>query len=107
MVTMGPPQGVRPGDILEVLHAFGGRGEDELIMSPRDKIELVELDEGFGDAWYLGKNLRTGQTGLFPASMRLPYPLTQPPPTIHRANTSDKTLPKLPQKRHSRSRQYL
>lgn len=39
-------------------------------MSPRDKIELVELDEGFGDAWYLGRNLRTGQTGLFPASMR-------------------------------------
>ncbi|KAJ5130973.1 Sterile alpha motif type 2 [Penicillium bovifimosum] len=68
MVTMGPPQGVRPGDILEVLHEFGGRGEDELIMLPRDKIELVELDEGFGDAWYLGKNLRTGQTGLFPAN---------------------------------------
>ncbi|OQE47357.1 hypothetical protein PENCOP_c001G00706 [Penicillium coprophilum] len=68
MVTMGPPQGVRPGDILEVLHEFGGRGEDELVMLPRDKIELVELDEGFGDAWYLGKNLRTGQTGLFPAN---------------------------------------
>ncbi|CAG8888442.1 unnamed protein product [Penicillium egyptiacum] len=68
MVTMGPPQGVRPGDILEVLHEFGGRGEDELIMSPRDNIELIELDEGFGDAWYYGKNLRTGQTGLFPAN---------------------------------------
>ncbi|KGO71925.1 Sterile alpha motif, type 2 [Penicillium italicum] len=68
MVTMGPPQGVRPGDILEVLHEFGGRGEDELIMLPRDKIELIELDEGFGDAWYYGKNLRTGQTGLFPAN---------------------------------------
>ncbi|KAJ5834736.1 Sterile alpha motif type 2 [Penicillium robsamsonii] len=68
MVTLGPPQGVRPGDILEVLHEFGGRGEDELIMLPRDKIELVELDEGFGDAWYLGRNLRTGQTGLFPAN---------------------------------------
>lgn len=49
---------------------FGGRGEDELVMMPRDKIELIELDEEFGDAWYLGKNLRTGQTGLFPASMR-------------------------------------
>ncbi|KAJ9492577.1 hypothetical protein VN97_g638 [Penicillium thymicola] len=68
MVTMGPPQGVRPGDILDVLHEFGGRGEDELIMLPRDKIELIELDEGFGDAWYYGKNLRTGQTGLFPAN---------------------------------------
>ena len=48
---------------------FGGRGEDELVMMPRDRIELIELDEEFGDAWYLGKNLRTGQTGLFPASM--------------------------------------
>jgi hypothetical protein len=52
-----------------VLDEFGGRGEDELVMSPRDRIELVELDDEFGDAWYLGKNLRTGQTGLFPASM--------------------------------------
>lgn len=43
-------------------------------MLPRDKIELIELDEGFGDAWYYGKNLRTGQTGLFPASMRAPSP---------------------------------
>ncbi|CAG8314407.1 unnamed protein product [Penicillium salamii] len=68
MVTMGPPQGVRPGDVLEVIHDFGGRGEDELVMMPRDKIELIELDEEFGDAWYLGKNLRTGQTGLFPAN---------------------------------------
>ncbi|KAJ5774317.1 Sterile alpha motif type 2 [Penicillium paradoxum] len=67
---MGPPQGVRPGDILEVVHEFGGRGEDELIMLPRDRIELLELDEGFGDAWYLGKNLRTGQTGLFPGTAR-------------------------------------
>ncbi|CAI7581631.1 unnamed protein product [Penicillium glandicola] len=68
MATMGPPEAVRPGDILEVRHEFGGRGEDELIMLPRDKIELIELDDEFGDAWYLGKNLRTGQTGLFPAN---------------------------------------
>ncbi|KAI1831673.1 hypothetical protein DTO013E5_1410 [Penicillium roqueforti] len=68
MVTMGPPKGVRPGDILEVLHEFGGRGEDELVMLPRDKIKLIELDEEFGDAWYYGQNLRTGQTGLFPAN---------------------------------------
>jgi hypothetical protein len=38
-------------------------------MAPRDRIELVELDDEFGDAWYLGKNLSTGKTGLFPASM--------------------------------------
>ncbi|CAI7604159.1 unnamed protein product [Penicillium bialowiezense] len=71
---MGPPQGVRPGDVLEVLHDFGGRGDDELVMMPRDKIELVELDDEFGDAWYLGKNLRTGQTGLFPANFTKALP---------------------------------
>lgn len=48
-------------------------------MLPRDKIELIELDEGFGDAWYYGKNLRTGQTGLFPASMPPQDPLTNLP----------------------------
>lgn len=26
----------------------------------------MELDEGFGDGWYLGKHLRHGATGLFP-----------------------------------------
>lgn len=49
-------------------------------MLPRDKIKLIELDEEFGDAWYYGQNLRTGQTGLFPASMR-PFPRTPPPLT--------------------------
>lgn len=61
---------MRPTANTPKLDEFGGRGEDELIMLPRDKIELIELDDGFGDAWYYGKNLRTGQTGLFPASMR-------------------------------------
>ncbi|KAJ5997027.1 hypothetical protein N7522_008687 [Penicillium canescens] len=68
MVTMGPPRGLSPGDMLEVIHGFNGRGEDELVMAPRDRIELVELDDEFGDAWYLGKNLSTGKTGLFPAN---------------------------------------
>ena len=53
-------------------------------MLPRDKIELIELDEGFGDAWYYGKNLRTGQTGLFPASMRDPLPrIPSPQPPVY------------------------
>jgi hypothetical protein len=109
MVTMGPPQGVRPGDILEVLHEFGGRGEDELIMLPHDKIKLIELDEGFGDAWYYGKNLRTGQTGLFPASMRPPQDRPHHPPTIPPANISPRQtllLNQAPQEKPSLSRQY-
>ena len=38
-----------------------------------DKIELAELDEGFGDGWYLGKLLKTGITGLFPGGLLSPF----------------------------------
>ncbi|KAJ5095746.1 hypothetical protein NUU61_005102 [Penicillium alfredii] len=68
MAAMLPPQGVRRGDILEVVHEFSGRGEDELTLKPLEKIELVELDEEFGDGWYLGKLLDTDKTGLFPGN---------------------------------------
>lgn len=45
---------------------FDARGEDELTLRRGEKVELVELDEGFGDGWYLGKHTATGKTGLFP-----------------------------------------
>lgn len=94
---------------LSKLDEFGGRGEDELIMLPRDKIELIELDDGFGDAWYFGKNLRTGQTGLFPASMRPSQEPLITPDYSPQANISARqTLPKqAPQEKPSPSRQYL
>ena len=38
-------------------------------MRKGERIELVELDDGFGDGWYLGKDLRTGITGLFPGGV--------------------------------------
>ncbi|EAW11419.1 putative polarized growth protein (Boi2) [Aspergillus clavatus NRRL 1] len=66
MALSTPPRGVRPGDFLLVVHDFDARGTDELTLRRGEKIELVELDEGFGDGWYLGKDLKTGTTGLFP-----------------------------------------
>uniref|UniRef100_A0A093VHS3 Protein BOI2 n=1 Tax=Talaromyces marneffei PM1 TaxID=1077442 RepID=A0A093VHS3_TALMA len=56
----------QPGDLLLVIHNFDARGEDELTLRRGEKVELVELDEGFGDGWYLGKHTATGKTGLFP-----------------------------------------
>ncbi|PCH08142.1 Sterile alpha motif, type 2 [Penicillium occitanis (nom. inval.)] len=56
----------QPGDFLLVIHNFDARGEDELTLRRGEKVELVELDEGFGDGWYLGKHTATGKTGLFP-----------------------------------------
>ncbi|KAL4983561.1 hypothetical protein BDW68DRAFT_32644 [Aspergillus falconensis] len=64
-LTYGP-RGYHTGDLLLVVHDFTARSEDELDLRKGEKIELVELDDGFGDGWYLGKDLRTGITGLFP-----------------------------------------
>lgn len=54
---------------------FEARGADELTLRRGDRIELVELDDGFGDGWYLGKQMKTGTTGLFPGgtSKVLPF----------------------------------
>ncbi|EEH10997.1 conserved hypothetical protein [Histoplasma capsulatum G186AR] len=60
------PQGICPGDILIVVHDFLARGADELTLRRGDKVELLELDEGFGDGWYLGKHVAENRTGLFP-----------------------------------------
>jgi len=45
---------------------FDARSSDELTLRKTDRIELLELDEGFGDGWFLGKHLAHGATGLFP-----------------------------------------
>ncbi|KAL4775582.1 hypothetical protein BDW60DRAFT_178482 [Aspergillus nidulans var. acristatus] len=66
MVLNSAPRGYQTGDLLLVVHDFTARSEDELDLRKGERIELVELDDGFGDGWYLGKDLRTGITGLFP-----------------------------------------
>nr|KMM70015.1 BOB1 protein [Coccidioides posadasii RMSCC 3488] len=61
-----PPRGVQPGDILLVVHNFDSRGADELTLRRGDKVELLELDDGFGDGWFLGRHVTNNETGLFP-----------------------------------------
>ena len=56
----------RPGDVLMVVHDFDARSSDELTLRRGDRITLVELDDGFGDGWFLGKHVGSGGTGLFP-----------------------------------------
>ncbi|KAK2744608.1 polar growth protein [Myotisia sp. PD_48] len=60
------PKNARPGDILLVVHNFEARGADELTLRRGNKVELLELDDGFGDGWYLGRHLGENRTGLFP-----------------------------------------
>lgn len=57
------------GGLSGIVDDFEARSEDELTLRRGEKIVLVELDDGFGDGWYLGKQLDTGITGLFPGGM--------------------------------------
>ena len=72
-------QDSKPGDILMVVHDFKARSADELTLRRGERIVLVELDDGFGDGWYLGKHLRSGVTGLFPGGEQIEFKtLTHP-----------------------------
>ncbi|KAK9468551.1 hypothetical protein V1512DRAFT_235530 [Lipomyces arxii] len=51
---------------LVAIHAFTQRTDDELTLKKGDHVEVFETDDGFGDGWFMGRNLSTNQTGLFP-----------------------------------------
>lgn len=57
-----------PVIVLTMVHPddFEARSPDELSLRKKDKIELIERDDDFGDGWYLGKHVDNGKTGLFP-----------------------------------------
>lgn len=77
-------EALQPGDVLVVIRKlaamietysltkmlrtddFDARSADELTLRKTERVELVELDDGFGDGWYLGRHLTRGSTGLFP-----------------------------------------
>lgn len=64
---------LKPGDVLVVVHDFDARSADELTLRKAERVELVELDEGFGDGWFLGRHLTRGATGLFPGGESVPH----------------------------------
>ncbi|PLN86263.1 hypothetical protein BDW42DRAFT_190177 [Aspergillus taichungensis] len=88
MALTSPPRGVKPGDHLLVVHDFDARGPDELTLRRGEKIELVELDDGFGDGWYLGKDTSSGASGLFPGVYTTAAPKI---PIRHRTETEADT----------------
>ncbi|KAK9240923.1 hypothetical protein V1525DRAFT_394304, partial [Lipomyces kononenkoae] len=51
---------------LVAVHDFSRRTLDELTLSKGDRIEVLETDDGFNDGWFMGRNLVTNLTGLFP-----------------------------------------
>ncbi|KAK5942657.1 polar growth protein [Knufia obscura] len=96
---------VQPGDVLVVVHDFDARSGDELTLRRSERVELIELDEGFGDGWYLGKHLTRGGTGLFPGvytakappATRSPFhtPSNSITTTAHDAATTSNHVPRL------------
>ncbi|KIY02586.1 uncharacterized protein Z520_01051 [Fonsecaea multimorphosa CBS 102226] len=97
-----PRAALQPGDILVAIHDFDARSADELTLRKTDQIELVELDDGFGDGWYLGKHLGTGTTGLFPGvyTAKLPpnfapvgAPAVKSPQFLGKPSTEPKSEP--------------
>ncbi|EED16552.1 polarized growth protein (Boi2), putative [Talaromyces stipitatus ATCC 10500] len=82
----------QPGDFLLVIHNFDARGPDELTLRRGEKVELVELDEGFNDGWYLGKHAATGKTGLFPGV----YTTLPPRLNVRRPATASSTASETP-----------
>jgi hypothetical protein len=85
----------RPGDVLMVVHDFDARSSDELTLRRGDRISLVELDDGFGDGWYLGRHLGSGGTGLFPGIYTTKLPAGIPNLRLNGSN-SRASLPSQP-----------
>lgn len=58
--------GLEVTDIAHLPDDFLARSSDELSLAKRDRVELIERDDEFGDGWFLGKHLANGNSGLFP-----------------------------------------
>ncbi|CDK27832.1 unnamed protein product [Kuraishia capsulata CBS 1993] len=54
------------GVLFECVKEFSARLGDEVTLKPGDKVELISDDSEYGDGWYMGKNLTTGEVGLYP-----------------------------------------
>ncbi|KAL1836166.1 hypothetical protein VTJ49DRAFT_5483 [Mycothermus thermophilus] len=70
------------GDILVVIHDFTARSSDELTLAKGDRVELLERDDEFGDGWYLGRHVVTGNSGLFPEVYTRPEKKLAPSPAV-------------------------
>ncbi|PRT56838.1 hypothetical protein B9G98_04458 [Wickerhamiella sorbophila] len=88
-----------PREYLVGIHEFIGRNVDELDIRKGEYVEVIEDDREFGDSWYIGRNLNTGKSGLFPkvftASVAAPprdlleYATNLPDPEFEFGDTQD------------------
>ncbi|KAK9478008.1 hypothetical protein V1514DRAFT_281750 [Lipomyces japonicus] len=73
-------------EFLIAIHDFTRRTADEITLRKGDHIEVLETDEGFSDGWYMGRNLSTDESGLFP---HVYTASTEPPIKIIQTHYSD------------------
>lgn len=70
---------------LVAVHDFKGRSEDEISLKKGDHVLVLEDDKGFGDGWFIGRNLSSKKAGLFPrvftTTLVLPTPTPLKSPT--------------------------
>ncbi|ODQ79358.1 hypothetical protein BABINDRAFT_161765 [Babjeviella inositovora NRRL Y-12698] len=54
------------GPVYTVIKVFNARLGDELNLQVGDKLEVIADDSEYNDGWYMGRNMVTGETGLYP-----------------------------------------
>ncbi|CAI5755693.1 unnamed protein product [Candida verbasci] len=73
-------------EIYIVIKNFTSRLSDELTLKIGDKIEVLSDDSEYNDGWYFGKNLLSGEVGLYPASFTTKFD-ADVKPTIMRSRS--------------------
>lgn len=63
-----PKVGVNQYPTYICINEYTKRMEDELDIRPGDKIQVITGDDEYNDGWYFGRNLRTGEEGLYPVN---------------------------------------
>lgn len=81
-------------EYLVAVHDFKGRSDDEVSLKKGDQILVLENDKGFGDGWYIGRNLSSNKAGLFPRVFTTHLVLPTPPAPL--AGASNPTSPITP-----------
>lgn len=79
-------------EYLVAVHEFKGRSDDEISLQKGDQILVLENDKGFGDGWYIGRNLSSNKAGLFPRVFTTNLILPTPAPLTGSASSPSATL---------------
>ncbi|CEP14218.1 hypothetical protein [Parasitella parasitica] len=78
------------------VHHFEAENDDELSFQIGEKVFVIQKDDGFGDGWWKGENIR-GEVGLFPMNyitFQQPHQQIIDLPTPSTSDTTNTTIKK-------------